>query len=149
VVFSYLEKGVHKVRNEQIDGPLIWVAMHVLSALIMEPSNLFFYLYIFFMVKTNQVFIIYNDFVCVRHDHHLKCDLTYWNVYWCVFKTKIWTFQVWCFKIIHVTCFYHHFSPMFFCVQNFTKMKKIKIKNCNSHFFLIFYFGKLFTTFEL
>ncbi len=46
--------------------------------LIMEPTNLFFNLYIFFMVKTNQVFIIYNDFVCVRHDlHHLKCDLNY------------------------------------------------------------------------
>jgi hypothetical protein len=117
--------------------------MHVWFDVIMEPTSLFFNLHIFLMVKTNQVFIIYNDFVCVRHDfHHLKCDLTYWNVYWCIFKTRIWTFHVWCVLIIHVTCFHHHFSPMFFCVQNFTKMKKLELKMQYPCFSLKFSFWK-------
>lgn len=61
---------------QQLDDSFNWVAMHPLVCFDSKAQkHVFFPLYIF-PLKTNQMFVIYNNFMNSTHGlHHLKCDL--------------------------------------------------------------------------
>ncbi len=67
-------KKLMKAWIQELGDSLIWVTMHTLFAWILKLKNVISFLCIFPM-ETNQMFVVYNDFVTATHDlHYLKCD---------------------------------------------------------------------------
>ncbi len=87
VIFNWY-KDLMKVEMQDLCGPFTWVAIHMpFSFQFWNPKNLIFLFVSFFPMDTNQMSIVYNGFVHVKHGfHHLKCDNLALRFFRCVFK---------------------------------------------------------------
>jgi hypothetical protein len=72
---------------QDLCGPFTWVAIHMpFSFQFWNPLNLIFLFVSIFPMDTNQMSILYNGFVHVKHGfHHMKCDNLVLRSFWMCF----------------------------------------------------------------